>query len=450
MRAKSLRLRLSIAASLSLCIALVLAGVALVALFERYVIRRVGVELDTYIRQLAANVSIEPDGALQLGRPLADPRFDQPLSGLYWQNVEDGAGVKLRSRSLWDHVIDLPNDEIEPGIAHHHDLAGPKGETLFLGERRVNYATEGGRRRLRITAAVDRNEILEARTEFAGDMAVSLAVLALILLASSWGQIAVGLRPLEALRRNVNAVRVGEKKSITVDGPEEIMPLVAEVNSLLEAKAKAVESAKARAANLAHALKTPLAILATDAERLRKDGRDEIADELQELAFGMRRHINRELSRARLQSLAGSPVQSTPLRNVVESLTRAFMRTPRGGALSWRLDIPADVTIGMGVEEATELFGALLENAVKWAATEVHVSAEREGVLSILVEDDGLGIPPEKLVELGQRGVRLDQKTEGAGLGLSISSDIVDAYGGQIRFGTRSPHGFQAIITLPA
>ncbi|WP_244635372.1 HAMP domain-containing sensor histidine kinase [Methylosinus sp. C49] len=225
---------------------------------------------------------------------------------------------------------------------------------------------------------------------------------------------------------------------------------MAEVNSLLEAKAKAVESAKARAANLAHALKTPLAILATDAERLRKDGRDEIADELQELAFGMRRHINGELSRARLQSLAGSPVQATSLRNVVESLTRAFMRTPRGGALSWRLDIPADVTIGMGVEEATELFGALLENAVKWAATEVHVSAERERVLSILDDDDGPGVPPEKLVELGQPGVRLDEKTEGTGLGLSISSDIVDAYGGQIRFGTRSPHGFQAIITLPA
>ena len=138
---------------------------------------------------------------------------------------------------------------------HHHDLLGPSGETLFVSERRVIYTVADGTRRLRITAAIDRKEIVDARSAFAGDVTWSLAILAGVLLIASWGQIAIGLRPLEALRRSVNAVRSGEQKTIAVDEPEEIMPLVAEVNSLLDAKAKAIESAKARAANLAHGLK---------------------------------------------------------------------------------------------------------------------------------------------------------------------------------------------------
>jgi signal transduction histidine kinase len=449
MKANSLRLRLALAAGLSLSVALLLAGFALVVIFERYVVRRIGVELDIYIRQLAASVVIEPGGALQLTRPLADPRFDQPLSGLYWQIVDDDSGVKLRSRSLWDHVIDLPQDLLEAGTAHHHELPGPRGETLFVGERRIVFATPGAERRLRITAAVDRKEILDARAEFAGDAALSLAALALILLASFWGQIVVGLKPLEELRQNVNAVRAGERDQISVEGPEEVRPLVAEVNSLLEAKAQAIASAKARAANLAHGLKTPLAILATDAERLRKKGEVEIADELQELAFGMRRLVNRELSRARLQSLAGASARSAKLADVVEGLARALSRSPRGAALAWRVEIDPGARIAMGLEEATELFGVLLENAVKWATSEIRVAAAGEARLSVVIEDDGPGAPQEHLGELGRRGLRFDLSTEGSGLGLSIAFDILEAFGGSMRFERREPQGMRVLLELP-
>lgn len=183
---------------------------------------------------------------------------------------------------------------------------------------------------MRITAGLDRKEIVEARSEFAGDVALSLAILAVALLFASWGQIAIGLRPLEGLRRSVNAVRAGEQKTVAVDEPEEIMPLVAEVNSLLDAKAKAIESAKARAANLAHGLKTPLTVLATDAERLRQKGETEIADELQDLAFGMRRLINHELSKARLQSAPRITTEGIVIRDVIEGLIRTLSRSPKG------------------------------------------------------------------------------------------------------------------------
>jgi signal transduction histidine kinase len=450
MSAKSLRLRLFIAAAISLIIALFVAGTGLVGVFERYVVRRIGIELDTYVRQLAANISIIPDGSFQLSQPLADPRFDQPFSGLYWQIGDDITGVKLRSRSLWDHVIDLRNDPLEPGIVHHHNLPGPSGETLFVSERGIIYTVGGGTRQLRFMAAINRMEIIDARSEFAGDVALSLAILAVVLLVAAWGQIAIGLRPLEALRRSVNAVHAGEQRAIAVDGPEEIMPLVAEVNSLLDAKAKAIESAKARAADLAHGLKTPLTVLATDAERLRRKGETEIADELQDLAFGMRRLINHELSRARLQSASRMATEGIAIRKVIESVIRTLSRSPKGSRISWRIEVSTNAIACISAEDATELLGVLLDNAVKWSNTEVRITAQGENGLRVVIEDDGPGVSADQIAKLGQRGVRLDEATEGSGLGLSIAADIVEAYGGQMNFGVHVPHGFRVAVSLPA
>lgn len=233
-----------------------------------------------------------------------------------------------------------------------------------------------------------------------------------------------------------------------VDEPEEIMPLVAEVNSLLDAKAKAIESAKARAANLAHGLKTPLTVLATDAERLRQKGETEIADELQDLAFGMRRLINHELSKARLQSAPRITTEGIVIRDVIEGLIRTLSRSPKGSRVSWRNEVSTEAIAYISSEDATELFGVLLENAVKWSETEVRIAAQGENGLRIVIEDDGPGVSADKIAKLGQRGVRPDETTEGSGLGLSIAADIIEAYGGRMSFGIRAPRGFQVAVIL--
>jgi signal transduction histidine kinase len=450
MSGRSLRLRLLVAAAISLTVALLLAGAALVGVFERYVVRRVAAELDTYVRQLAASVSLSSDGSLQIGRQLADPRFDAPLSGLYWQVSDDATGAKLRSRSLWDHIIELPNDPLKPGGVHRHDLPGPNGETLFASERGVIFTVGEERHLLRIIAGLDRKEIIEGRREFAGDVAQSLAILAIGLLLAAWGQIAIGLRPLEAVRRSVNAVRSGEQKTVLIEGPDEIMPLVAEVNSLLEAKAKALEAAKARAANLAHALKTPLTVLATDADRLSRKGETKIANELHDLAFGMRRQIDRELSRARVQSAAATAKQSTVVRDVIEGVIRTLSRSPKGATVSWMVEMPNNIKTSVAEEDATELFGVLLDNALKWSRTEVRVAGAGGDGLCVVIEDDGPGVSADQLAKLGQRGIRLDETIEGSGLGLAIAADILEAYGGELRFGTRQPHGLKVVVALPA
>ena len=188
--------------------------------------------------------------------------------------------------------------------------------------------------------------------------------------------------------------------------------------------------------------------MATDAERLRRKGETEIADEIQDLAFGMRRHINRELSRARLQSNAGITKQQTAVRDVIESVIRTLSRSPKGARVFWRIEVSTEATANIGAEDATELFGVLLDNALKWSDTEVRVAAEGDNGLRIVIEDDGPGVSADQFAKLGQRGVKLDDATEGSGLGLSIAADIVEAYGGQMSFRARAPHGFQVVVIL--
>lgn len=298
MRLGSLRIRLAIIAALSIVVVLTISAFGLSMLFERHVVRRTNSELDTYVRQLAAGILLTEAGTLRLIRPLADPRFSEPDSGLYWQIEDDNNGAQLRSRSLWEDVIGLPPDNIEPGAVHRHRLQGPHGTRLIVSERRLIYPQATAAHQLRIVAAADEKDVRAAVRQFASDVAASLAFLAGILMLVSWVQISVGLRPLATLREKVAAIRSGEEKRIGIHGPAEVMPLVQEVNSLLEDRESAVTVAKARAADLAHGLKTSLTVLAGDAARLRQKGEVAIADEIDELATDMRRHVQHELSRA--------------------------------------------------------------------------------------------------------------------------------------------------------
>ncbi len=318
---------------------------------------------------------------------------------------------------------------------------------MLVADRTVAYPDTGASRPVRLAIAIDRREIVLARSAFASDAANLLAILALVLMAAAGAQIAVGLRPLEAVRRSVTLVRSGDESRIAVDRPTEVMPLVAEVNSLLDAQDAAIEQARRRAADLAHGLKTPLQVLAMDAERLRAKGEVQMATEIDELAAGMRRHVGRELSRARLQSWASTIALRTPIAEAVNQIARTLARSPKGQAIHFEIDVAADATAAMPPADLTELIGSLLENAVKWAKSEVRVHAANAPDLVLVIEDDGPGVSPELLASLGKRGVRLDETVEGTGLGLAIAIDIVEAYGASIAFGNRETSGFRVTIT---
>jgi signal transduction histidine kinase len=439
MRRRSLRLRLLLAAAVSIAVALIAAGFVWVRLFEQHVERRLDAELESHLQQLAAGVRFGASEAVELVQTPADPRFVQPYSGLYWQ-VQEGTQIVLRSRSLWDSVLELPQDPLDLGTVHAHEVSGPRDARLLVRERQVQYAAPSGERRLRLAIAIDRGELDRAVTDFAGALAPSLAILGAVLIAAAWLQVSVGLRPLETVRRELNELRSSRKRRLESDYPDEVMPLVSEVNELLDAQEQAVARARAHAADLAHGLKTPLTVLGADAQRLRERGEGEIAAELDDLAGIMRGHVDRELARVRIGGKKGAGQAATDVRAVAEPIVRTLQRTPRGEALRWTLDVAGAPEVAMDAEDMAELLGNLLENACKWARTAIWLHAGADAFVRITVEDDGPGVPAGKLADLGRRGLRLDARVQGTGQGLAIVSEIVAAYGGELVI-DRSGHG---------
>lgn len=445
----SLRVRLLAAGAASILVALALAGLGLTLLFERHVERRVSAELELNLRQLIGHLGRDADGALRLDRPLTDPRFEQPLSGLYWQITQEPHGGVLRSRSLWDETLELPADPLPAPAVHRHVIDGPGGAAVLVVERSVSLPQRAGGGTIRAAVALDRGEIHAAGRAFAGELAPSLALLFAVLVAAAWVQVSVGLRPLDTIRRKLAAIRAGRAERMGEDFPDEVQPLAAEVDSLLKAQDASIERARAHAADLAHGLKTPLTVLAGDAQHLRERGEGELADEIAALAEGMRRHVERELARARAGVRARGGA-SQPVSPIAVQVVEVMRRTPRGRELDWRIDVPADLCAAVDGQDLAEMLGNLAENAGKWADTRVRVSARSsDGMTVVLVEDDGPGVPEAELATVLARGGRLDAGKPGTGLGLAIVGDLVEAYGGSLLLGRSPLGGLQVELRLP-
>jgi signal transduction histidine kinase len=440
MKRGSLKRRLLAAGTASILLALAVAGVGLLLLFERHVERRMAAELQAHVRQLVSGLERGPDGSLSVAHPPAEPRFEQPLSGLYWQITAEPQGPALRSRSLWDATLDLPSDHLAGAEVHEHTIAGPGRSSLLVIERSITLPANLGGGAVRVAVAVDRAEIHAAGLAFAADLVPSLGLLAAFLLAASWAQVAVGLRPLDAVRRRLHAVRAGREARLGTAFPDEVRPLAAEVDHLLDAQETAVARARTRAADLAHGLKTPLTILASDAEELRTRGETGIADEIAAVADGMRRHVERELARAR----AGTRLRAgaaQPVRPVVDQVAAVLRRTPRGQSLYWEIDVAQDLATPVDAQDLVEIVGNLGENAVKWAVAKIRIAGREEGgAVTVCVEDDGPGIPEDQIGTVLARGGRLDETQPGSGLGLAIVADLAEACGGSLAIG-RSPLG---------
>jgi len=442
----SLRRRLLAAAALSILAALALSALGLTVLFERHVERRIAAELTVYLDQVTAGLDQGADGALTVARPPADPRFSQPLSGLYWQVAAGGA--VLRSRSLWDATLAMPEDSLADGAVHRHRIAGPGGAELIALERSVLLPARIGGGAMRAVVALDAADVAAATRAFAVDLLPYLGLLALFLVASAYVQVVVGLRPLAAVRAGLAAIRAGTAGRLGERFPDEIRPLAHEVDALIEARAAEIERARARAGDLAHGLRTPLQVLAGDVERLREKGEADIAAEIDAVATTMRRHVDRHLARARIA--AGNPDARARIADVVGRVVAVVARTPAGARLAWPVDVPADAVGRIDPDDLAEAIGNLAENAARHARSRVAIAVRRAaGVFVVAVADDGPGIPADRLAEVLARGGRLDQSGGGAGLGLAIVGDIAEAWGGRFDLAS-GPSGTTAELVVRA
>lgn len=451
MRPDSLRLRLVAGGIVAILLALSIAGAALTLLFERHLARTLTDDLDVHVRQLLAGIDVDEQGQLVVTRPPVDPRFSEPLSGLYWQ-VSDDRGNLLRSRSLWDTTVALPADDPAPGETHHHSTAGPAGARLLVAERAIKLAIAGRDTPVRITVAVDLTRVSKAAAAFAKDLVVALALLGSVLAAATAIQVGLGLQPLDLLRRGIADIRAARSHHLPTTVPTEVRPLVEEVNALLDAQEREILRSQTRAADLAHGLKTPLAALATDAARLRERGEHAIARDIEAVGSAMSRHVDRELARARVSiGLRRGLRDATELTPLVRSLAETLARTPAGMRIAFELQIPDGMRAPFERTDLAEVLGNVLENAARHAATRVRIAANMDhGDPSITIEDDGEGIAPAQLPRVLERGVRLDERGEGAGLGLAIVQDVLDAYGWRLDLMRSELGGLKATIARKA
>lgn len=448
MRPRSLRLRLLGGAALWIGLALVVAGFAIGWMFTANVERTMRQGLTASLNRLVAQ--IEPTLAEPVpADALPDPRYETPLSGVYWQVEDSATGTSWRSRSLWDAVLTL-GAAASDGTEQFLTLDGPGEQRLFAAVREVSFADAGGKR-FRVILAENRAVIDESIRLFGGDLALALAVLGLVLLAAAWLQVRLGLTPLAKLRREIGAVRRGEAQRLPAEHPSEVLPLVGEVNELLDQQQKSMEFARARAADLAHGLKTPLSVLRNIAMAMKADGAARTGSEVDEIVGEMDDRVEYQLRLSRLRMRTRTHQLSASLNQAVERTVGVLSRTQDGEELDWDLDLAPGLSVDIDPHDLMELVGVVLENAAKWGKARVRVAGRSNGnTVEIRVADDGPGLDAEQMARLGVRGQRHDESRQGSGLGLAIALEVVALNAGTMSFARAAEGGLEVVVRLPA
>ena len=444
----SLKTRLLLIGAIVLIIALGLTGLGLTILFDRHVERRISAELDTYIAQIASRLSFDKTGKPLPGAKLADPRFEKIYGGLYWQINNETAGITSRSRSLWDTRLKLPVDIPDFGKVHVHTTTGPLNSSVLIHERRLRFNSPAGEQIIRLIVAIDRSELDRMSTDFASDVTIALLALCAFLLLAGWLQITLGLAPLSLIEKNIAAIRKGEALRMNTDLPDEVLPLAQEVNNLLKKQQKAIETARHRAADLAHGFKTPLTALKSDIRRLRSKGEEQIADDIQTASLQMQRQIDRELTKARIRD--ARHVAALDVRPLIDGIVSTLRRTPDGEKKTIRIECDQDIQVKINRDDLAEILGNLIENAVKHADSRIVVKVHgQDQAIEFHIDDDGKGISDALRGAVQKRGVRLDRASAGTGLGLAIVKDILEIYEHKLVLHTSPLGGLRASFQLP-
>lgn len=377
---------------------------------------------------------------LQLDEGRLGSLYTRPLSGRYFLIEIPALDIRWRSRSLWDAQLEAP-----PRSGLSETLAdGPSGQRLLT--YRADYQRYG--QTVRVVVADDYNPLLTNLTRIlALGALLGLATLLLVLLLQRL-IVRRALRPLDQVREQIAQLHQGRRSTLDAGVPIELAPLVEEMNALLRHTEDGLKRARHGIGNLGHALKTPLAVLTSLAERPELQALPEQREVLREQLARIRQRLERELRRARLagEALPGAHLDAAELRELCRLLNRLH-----GEHLRFDCHLPEGLRLPWDREDLLELFGTLLDNAGKWADRQVRLEvAQREEGYLIRIEDDGPGVPEAQREAILERGSRLDEAVAGHGLGLGIAKDIVEGCAGTLALETSRLGGLAVVIRLPA
>ncbi|CAN1565698.1 BaeS Signal transduction histidine kinase [Sphingomonadaceae bacterium] len=419
----SLSRRMIIIAAAWISLLLLAGGIALDRVLTNAVSDNFDDQMEYVLTAMIASSEIGPDGEIRLNRPLGDQRFLEPNSGLYYQISGQGK-EPWPSRSLWDRTlkVDYSHDDTEPHFRNSDEF---QGEPLRILERVIVLPDSDTRWIFMVAAS---RESLDAQiTELRTVLATAFAVLAFGLIILAALQTFYGLWPLRDVRREIAAMRSGRQHRLHDALPDEVMPMVNELNALLDHNERQAEEARRHAGNLAHALKTPLTVIMNSATAQAPD----LAETVIREATTMRRQVDHHLARARAVGRRGHSHSRAEVWQSLESVERAVGRLYR----HVRLDMAGSKDLAVRVErqDLDEMLGNLVENAAKYGGGSVFVTVEDAGDMArILIEDDGRGIPEVERARIFDRGVRLDTSKPGTGLGMAIVRDVAEIYNGSI------------------
>ncbi len=433
---------------------LLLGGFALDRVLSRSIVSSFDAQLEYVLNAMIAASEIGPGGEVRFSRAPADQRFLEPYSGAYFQIAnlsvracpdDPSSALCTRSRSLWDRALNI-GDRREDSELRSHDSFEFSDEPLRIVERDVTLPASKVRWRYKVAETRDGID-LQIR-ELRSVLVRSFAALGAGLLALAALQAFYGLWPLRRVRREVAAIRSGGQVRISDHFPNEINPLVDEINELLAHSEAQAEEARRHAGNLAHALKTPLTVITNAATANDEDLVTTVCRE----ASTMRRQVDHHLARARAIGRRASVQARVTVWTSAEAVQRAVATLYAGVTI----DLAGDRQVEVRVErqDLDEMLGNLVENAAKYGGGRVFVTVEPAagGFAEILIEDDGPGIPSALRTLLFARGARLDTTgKEGTGLGLSIVRDVAEIYGGTITLDeSEDLGGLLARLRLPA
>lgn len=398
-------------------------GAALDRVLTNSVEQNFDTQIEYVLTAMIASAEIGPDGEIRMNRPLGDQRFLEPNSGLYWQITGKDA-MPFPSRSLWDRALSPPAGHKDQAVHFRNSDEFPD-EPLRIAERSIKLPDSDVAWTFMV--AQSRNSLDAQIQELRSVLVTSFFLLALGLIILAALQTFYGLWPLRAVRKAIAQMRSGEESRVTDALPDEVMPMVNELNALLDHNEKQAEESRRHAGNLAHALKTPLTVIMNSATAKAPDISETVIRE----ATTMRRQVDHHLARARAVGRRGHSHSRAVVWGSLEAVERAVGRL----YAHVRLDMAGDKAIAARVErqDLDEMLGNLIENAAKYGGGSVFVTVEDAGdFVEMIIEDDGQGIPESERERLFDRGARLDTGKPGTGLGLAIVRDVVEIYGGTV------------------
>ncbi|WP_352668408.1 ATP-binding protein [Mesorhizobium sp. M0478] len=403
--------------------------------------------LSAHLFNLIGSVGVSESGQLTGAPDLGDLRFSEPNSGWYWsvEPASEGVHGNLHSSSMTTTIPSPTVAEVpfNSSFQRSYSTDGIGDEQLEVFES--EFVLDAKNRAARFRVMGNKTELEQEIATFQGRLLTYLSLFGVGMIAINAIAILLGLQPLRRVRNALAQVREGTAQRLDGRFPAEIEPLANETNALIENNKRIVERSRTQVGNLAHSLKTPLAVLINEGRALGGAKGQLIADQ----AASMQKQVDHYLQRARVAAQRDSVVYRTPVTPLVQRMVRVLQKLKPDVSLS--LTLPAvDIVFAGEREDLEELLGNLLDNAMKWAKSTVAVSVTpaAAGLFELSIEDDGPGIPEDKARDVLKRGRRLDETKPGTGLGLAIVADLVNEYGGALALERSTMGGLKAVVRL--